>query len=320
MGTVVALTGQVGGAKLVDGLYRLRGKDLAAIVNTGDDYEHLTLHFSPDIDTVLYMLSGIGSEKAPWEPANESHALYGTLKLFGGPEDMSLGDRSLAAPLLRTAWLAEDRRLTAITLDFCKQLGIGARVLPMSDEQVRTYVQTADGEVSFQEYFTTLACEPAVTGFKYAGAEDALLTQEVSDALDSEDLEAVVICPANPYHTIRPILEVPNMRELMRKRGAPVIAVTPIVGGKALKGSAGKIMAELGHEASARRVALEYLKLIDGFVIDNEDAASAEYVRANGIEVLVANTVMRTLEDRTELARAVLAFAQTIRERRLQEA
>ena len=320
MGTVVALTGQVGGAKLVDGLYHLRGKDLAAIVNTGDDYDHLTLRFSPDIDTVLYVLAGIASASAPWEPAGESHALFATLKQFGGPDRLSLGDRSLAAPLLRTAWLAQDRRLTAITLDFCKQLGISARVLPMSDDPIRTYVLTDDGEVSFQEYFTTLGCEPAVRGFNYAGADAAMLTPEISDALDSEDLEAVIICPANPYHTIRPILEVPGMRELMRKRRAPVIAVTPIVGGKALKGSAGKIMSELRHEASARRVALEYLRLIDGFVIDSEDAASAEDVRASGIEVLVTNTVMRTVEDRTSLARAVLAFAQAIRERRLQEA
>ena len=320
MGTVVALTGQVGGAKLVDGLYHLRGKDLAAIINTGDDYDHLTLRFSPDIDTVLYVLAGIASASAPWEPAGESHALFATLKQFGGPDRLSLGDRSLAAPLLRTAWLAEDRRLTAITLDFCKQLGISARVLPMSDDPIRTYVLTDDGEVSFQEYFTTLGCEPAVRGFNYVGADAAMLTPEISDALDSEDLEAVIICPANPYHTIRPILEVPGMRELMRKRRAPVIAVTPIVGGKALKGSAGKIMSELRHEASARRVALEYLRLIDGFVIDSEDAASAEDVRASGIEVLVTNTVMRTVEDRTSLARAVLAFAQAIRERRLQEA
>jgi LPPG:FO 2-phospho-L-lactate transferase len=320
MGTVVALTGQIGGAKLVDGLYRLRGKDLAAIVNTGDDYEHLTLRFSPDIDTLLYVLSGMASAAAPWEPAGESHALYATLKHFGGPEDLTLGDKSLAAPLLRTAWLAADRRLTAITLDFCRHLGVTARVLPMTDDPVRTYVLTEDGEVSFQEYFTTLACEPVVKGFHYAGAEDATLTPEVADALDSEDLEAVVLCPANPYHTIRPILEVPGMRELLRKRKAPVIAVTPIVGGRALKGSAAKIMGELRHEASARRVALEYLRLIDGFVIDSEDAAGAEDVRASGIEVLVANTVMRTLEDRTSLARAVLAFAQTIRERRLQEA
>jgi len=320
MGTVVALTGQVGGAKLVDGLYHLRGKDLAALVNTGDDYEHLALQFSPDIDTVLYVLAGMANPAAPWEPAGESHQAFATLKQLGGPDRLALGDRALAAPLLRTAWLAEGRRLTEITLDFCRHLGITARVLPMSDDPVRTHVLTDDGAVPFQEYFSALGCEPVVRGFQYAGADAAVIPPEVSDALDSADLEAVVICPANPYHTIRPILEVPGMRELLRKRGAPVIAVTPIVGGKALKGSAGKMMRELRHEASARRVALEYLKLIDGFVIDNEDAASAQDVLATGMEVLVANTVMRTLEDRAALARAVLAFAQTIRERKLQEA
>ncbi len=320
MGQVVALAGQVGGAKLVDGLYHLRGKDLATVVNTGDDYEHLTLSFSPDIDTVLYTLAGIANPAAPWEPAVESHALHATLKQLGGPDRLTLGDRSLAAPLLRTAWLAEGRRLSEITLDFCKQLGIAARVLPMSDDPVRTHVLTDDGAVAFQEYFTTLGCEPVVRGFQYAGADAAMIPPEVADVLDSPDLEAVVICPANPYHTIRPILEVPGMRELVRKRGAPVIAVTPIVGGKALRGSAGKMMSELRHEASARRVALEYLRLIDGFVIDSEDAKAAEDVRASGIEVLVANTVMRSVEDRTALARAVLAFAQTIRERKLQEA
>ncbi len=321
MGTVVALTGQVGGAKLIDGLYRLRGKELVAISNTGDDYEHLTLHFSPDIDTLLYVLGGIANPAAPWQPAGDSHALFATLKLLGGPDRIALGDRAFAAPLLRSAWLAQDRRLTAITLDFCQQLGIDARVLPMSDDPVRTYVLTEDGEIAFQEYFTTLACEPVVKGFKYAGAEEAMLTPEVTNALDSEDLEAVILCPANPYHTINPILAVPGMRELLRKRGAPVIAVTPIVGGKALRGSAGKMMRELGHEASARRVALEYLKLIDGFVMDAEDGAgAADEVRASGIEVLLADTVMRTIEDRNSLARTVLAFAQTIRERRLQEA
>src|SRR5262245_18427360 len=160
MGTVVALTGQVGGAKLVDGLYHLRGKDLVALVNTGDDYEHLTLRFSPDIDTVLYVLSGMGSTQTPWERPGESQALYGTLKQFGGPTTVPLGDRALAAPLLRSAWLAEDRRLTQITLDFCRQLGIGARVLPMSDDPVRTYVLTEDGEIPFHEYFSTLGCEP----------------------------------------------------------------------------------------------------------------------------------------------------------------
>src|SRR5258706_2905392 len=179
------------------------------------------------MDPVLSVLPGRASPAAPWEPAGESQALFAALKLLGGPEELTLGDKSLAAPLLRTAWLAEDRRLTAITLDFCKQLGITARVLPMSDDPVRTYVLTDDGEVSFQEYFTTLACEPAVRGFHYAGAEDAMLTQEISNALDSEDLEAGIICPSNPYHTIRPILAVPGMRELMRKRRGPVIPGMP---------------------------------------------------------------------------------------------
>jgi LPPG:FO 2-phospho-L-lactate transferase len=320
MGQVVALTGQVGGAKLVDGLYRLRGKDLAAVVNTGDDYEHLTLSFSPDIDTVLYVLSGLASPAAPWEPAGETQSMFATLKQLGGPDGLTLGDRSLAAPLLRTAWIAEGRRLTEITLDFCKQLGISARVLPMSDDPIRTHVLTEDGAVSFQEYFTALACEPVVRGFQYAGADNAMIPPEVADVLDSPDLEAVILCPANPYHTIRPILEVPGMTELLRKRKAPVIAVTPIVGGKALKGSAGKMMRELRHEASARRVALEYLRLIDGFVIDAVDEADADSIRASGIEVLVANTIMRTVEDRSSLAGAVLGFAQDIRERRLQEA
>jgi LPPG:FO 2-phospho-L-lactate transferase len=320
MGTVVALAGQVGGAKLLDGLYRLRGKDLVAIVNTGDDHDYLGLLFSPDIDSALYALAGIANPAAGWEPAGESRALHAMLKQLGGPDRVSVGDKSFAAPLLRTALLAEGARLTGITLEFCRHLGIEARVLPMSDDPIRTHVVTDDGAVTFQEYFATLGCEPEVRGFQYAGATDAMITPEISDALHANDLEAVVICPANPYHTIRPILEVPGMRELLRKRGAPVIAVTPIVGGKALKGSAGKIMRELHHEASARRVALEYLKLIDGFVIDSEDQASAGDVLASGIEVLVANTVMRTQEDRTALARGVLAFAQTIRERRLQEA
>lgn len=320
MGTVVALTGQVGGAKLVEGLYRLRGKDLTAIVNTGDDHDYLGLLFSPDIDTVLYTLAGIASPAAGWEPAGESRVLHAMLKQIGGPDRVSVGDKSFAAPLLRTALLAEGARLTQITLDFCRHLGIEAKVLPMSDDPVRTHVLTDEGAVTYQEYFAELGCEPEVRGFQYAGANEAMVTPEVSDALHALDLEAIVVCPANPYHTIRPILEVPGMREMLRKSGAPVIAVTPVVGDKAQKSSTGKIMRELHHEASPRRVALEYLKLIDGFVIDSEDQASAGDVLASGIEVLVTNTVMRTQEDRTTLARSVLAFAQTVRSRRLQEA
>jgi LPPG:FO 2-phospho-L-lactate transferase len=230
-----------------------------------------------------------------------------------------IGDKSLAAPLLRTQGLAAGRRLTEVTLDFCRNLGIGARVLPMSDDPVRTHVLTDDGAIPFPEYFGTFACEPRARGLEYAGADQARIPDEVLDALHAADLEAVVICPANPYHVIRPILEISGMRELLRKRGAPVIAVTPIVGGKALKGSAGKMMRELGKEPSPRAVATEYLRLIDGFVLDHEDIHLAESVRSLGMQVLAAPTVMRSADDRVALARAVLEFAQNVREIRAAE-
>ena len=319
MGTVVALAAQVGGAKLADGLYRLRGRELSVIVNTGDDYEHLGLSFAPDLDTVLYAVAGIASVGAGWEPEGESRVVHGMLKALGGPDRPPIGDKSLAAPILRTEWLKNDRSLTQITLEFCRRLGIQARVLPMSDDAVRTHVLTDDGAVSFHEYFTQLACEPAVRGFQYAGAAGARISDEVLDALHAADLEAVILCPANPYHVIRPILEISGMRELLRKRGAPVIAVTPIVGGKALRGSAAKMMRELGKEPSPRAVAGEYLRFIDGFVLDREDIHLAEGVRSLGMQVLAAPTVMRTVEDRVTLARAVLDFAHTVREIRALE-
>jgi len=320
VGTVVALSGQVGGAKLADGLYRLRRRDLAVVVNTGDDFEHLGLAFSPDLDTVLYALADVANPASGWEPAGETHALYTMLKSLGGPDRPILGDRSLAAPILRAHGLREDRGLTAITLEFCRHLGIEARVLPMSDDPVRTHVLTSSGAVPFPEYFDELACDPPVLGFQYAGTEDARLSDEVLDVLHSNDLEAVVLGPCNPFHSIRPILEVNGMRQLLRKRGAPVIAVTPIVGGKALTGSAGKMMRELGREVSARSVAMEYYKLIDGFVIDAVDEDQADGIRACGVQVVIAPTVMRSLEDRVRLAQTVLDFARAIRVRRLQEA
>jgi LPPG:FO 2-phospho-L-lactate transferase len=316
MGTVVALAGQVGGAKLADGLYRLCGRDLTVIVNTADDYEHLGLAFAPDLDTMLYTLAGIASVSAGWEPEGETRVLHSMLRALGGPDRPPIGDRSLAAPILRTEWLRNDRRLTQVTLEFCQRLGIQARVLPMSDDPVRTHVLTEEGAVSFHEYFTQLASEPPVQGFQYAGAAEARLSDEVLDALHARNLDAVVIGPANPYHTIRPILEVGGMIELLKKRGAPVIAVTPIVGGKALKGSAGKMMRELGRQPSALAAAGEYLRIIDGFVIDQEDADLADSVRSLGMQVLVAQTVMRTDEMRLSLARAVLEFARDIRETR----
>jgi len=319
MGTVVVLAAQVGGAKLADGLYRLRGMDLAVVVNTGDDYRHLGLAFSPDLDTTLFTLAGIASATAGWEPEGETRALQGVLKRLGGPDRPLLGDKSLAAPLLRAEGLANERRLTEITLDFCRRLGIEALVLPMSDDPVRTNVLTDDGAMTFQQYYNELGCDPAVRGLQYAGAAEARISDEVLDALHAEDLEAVVIGPANPYHGIRPILELNGMRELLRKRGAPVVAVTPVVGGKALQGSAGKMMRELGREPTALGAATEYRSLADGFVIDREDLGFAEGVRSLGMRVLAVHTVMRTPEDRVALARSVLEFARSIREARALE-
>ncbi len=241
------------------------------------------------------------------------------LKRLGGPDRPLLGDKSLAAPLLRAEGLAGERRLTEITLDFCRRLGIEARVLPMSDDPVRTNVLTDDGAMTFQQYYNELGCDPAVRGLQYAGAAEARISDEVLDALHSDDLEAVVIGPANPYHGIRPILELNGMRELIRRRGAPVVAVTPVVGGKALKGSAGKMMRDLGREPTALGAATEYRQFADGFVIDREDLALAEGVRSLGMQVLAVHTVMRTLDDRVALARSVLDFARSIREARALE-
>ena len=319
MGSVVALAAQFGGAKLADGLYRLRGGALSVVVNTADDYEHLGLAFSPDIDTMLYTLAGIGSANAGWEPEGETHAVHAMVKRLGGPDRPVLGDRSIAAPLLRAEGLAAGRRLSDITLDFCRNLGIAARVLPMSDDRVRTHVLTAEGAVTFHDYFVQLGCEPAVRGFQYAGADVARVPDEVLDALHAHDLEAVVIAPANPYHAIRPILEVGGMRELLRRRGVPVVAVTPIVGGRALKGSAAKMMRELGRELTARSVAGEYLRIIDGFVLDSEDAALSESVRSLGMDVVALPTIMRSADDRVVLAQEVLDFAASIRVRRAAE-
>src|SRR5262245_5294792 len=201
MGTVVALAGQVGGAKLADGLYRLRGKDLTVIVNTGDDYDHLGLAFSPDLDTAIYTLAGMASSDAGWEPEGESHAVQAMLHTLGGPDHPVLGDKSLAAPLLRSQGLAAGRRLTEITVDFCRHLGITARVLPMSDDPVRTHVLTSDGAIPFPEYFSELRCEPRVRAMEYAGADQATIPEQVIEALHAEDLEAVIIGPANPYHS-----------------------------------------------------------------------------------------------------------------------
>jgi LPPG:FO 2-phospho-L-lactate transferase len=310
---IVALAGGVGGAKLAQGLARLLGAGVAVIVNTADDFEHLGLHISPDLDTVMYTLGGIANPQTGWGVAGETWTFLDQVARLGGPSWFRLGDRDLATHVLRAAALRAGDRLTDITADLCRRLGIAARVLPMSDDAVRTIVHSADGDLAFQEYFVGRHCDVPVTGFAFAGIERARPTVEVEAALRAAELDAIILCPSNPFVSIDPILSLPGMRQLLGGPGVPVIAVSPIIGGAAVKGPAAKMMRELGFEPSAASVAAHYRGLVTGFVMDTADAALAPAVEVQGMTVIVTGTVMRTNADRLRLAEECVAFARRLR-------
>ena len=309
---IVALAGGVGGAKLADGLaYRL-GHDLSIIVNTGDDFEHLGLHISPDLDTVMYTLAGIANSETGWGVADESWSFLKQVVHLGGPGWFRLGDRDLATHVLRTERLRRGERLTSITDDFCRQLGIAAQILPMSDEPIRTIVETAEGPLPFQEYFVARRCAVPVWGFRFEGSAQAQMTSEVRERLGGADLEAIIICPSNPYISVDPILRVPDLRQLIEARPVPVVAVSPIIGNAAVKGPAAKMMRELGFEVSSRSVAAHYRDLVDGIVIDVTDAALKPAIEALGMKVCVVPTLMRSADDRRALGDVCIEFANVI--------
>ena len=304
---VLALTGGVGGAKLALGLAKLlTPDDLAFVVNTGDDFEHLGLHVSPDVDTLVYTLAHAANPATGWGRANESWHFMETLAQLGGETWFRLGDRDLALHVRRRSLLDQGIGLTAATATLAEQLGVAHRILPMSDDPVRTRVQTPDGTLAFQHYFVRDRCEPTALGFEFAGAASAKLNPAIAfDALD-----AVVICPSNPYVSVDPILAVPGMTEALAGANCPIVAVSPIVGGAAIKGPTAKMMRELGVPASTIEVAKHYRKLATHFIIDEVDAGASDAVAALGLQTMCAQTVMRTLDDRIALAKAVLAFVQ----------
>lgn len=312
---IVALVGGVGGAKLAEGLARMPG-GLTVIVNTGDDFEHLGLHISPDLDTVMYTLAGIANPETGWGIAGETWNFLDQVSRLGGPSWFRLGDRDVATHVLRGAALRAGKTLTAVTADLCRRLGIAARVLPMSDDAVRTVVHSAEGDIPFQDYFVGRKCEIPVTGFAFLGIEKARPTAAVETAFAAADLEAVILCPSNPFVSIDPILSLPGMRQLIAQAGVPVIAVSPIVGGAAVKGPAAKMMRELGLEPSATSVAARYRGLVAGFVIDAADTARAPAVEALGMAVKVTRTVMRNAQDRLGLAQDCITFARELGRRR----
>jgi LPPG:FO 2-phospho-L-lactate transferase len=304
-----ALAGGVGGAKLAHGLCRiLPPEDLAIVVNIGDDFEHLGLHVSPDIDTVLYTLAGIANPETGWGVAGETWSFMDALGRLGGETWFKLGDRDLATHIERTRLLAEGAPLSTVTARLARKLGVAPAIIPASDDPVRTFVATDEGELEFQHYFVRRQCAPRVSRLSYRNAETARPAPLGGRPWTEMEIAGVIICPSNPYLSIAPILAMPEARAWLENRRFPVAAVSPIVAGRALKGPAAKIMAEFGTEPSALAVARFYKGLVDFLIIDASDAALASAVRAEGIEPVVMDTVMTSVADRERLAREVCAL------------
>jgi LPPG:FO 2-phospho-L-lactate transferase len=308
-GRVIALCGGIGGAKLARGLYELLGPALTVIVNTGDDFEHLGLVISPDVDTVLYTLADRNDQERGWGRADETWNFMSALAEVGGETWFNLGDRDLALHVERTRRLREGQSLTRVVTDVARRFGISASILPMSDDPVRTIVMTDEGPLPFQKYFVALRCAPVVRAITFAGASTARVSPDVAAAFAQRDLAAIVICPSNPYLSVDPIVAVPGMRDLLHRAGVPIIAVSPIIGGEAIKGPTTKIMTELEIEATNSSIARHYVGITDGLIIDQTDAADAA---ALPVATLSAPSLMNTLEDRVRLARDVLDFARRL--------
>ena len=310
-GPVVALSGGVGGAKLALGLYRILPPDtLTVIANTGDDFEHLGLSISPDLDTQLYTLSGNDNPELGWGRRDETWTFMAALDALGGETWFRLGDGDLATHIERTRRLKAGESLSAVIDDFRRCLGIAARLLPVSDDPLRTRLLTTAGLLDFQDYFVRLRSEPAISELEFAGAEQARPHPEVLAALAAPALRAVVICPSNPFISIDPILAVPGIRAALRDCRAPVVAVSPIIAGQAVKGPTAKMMAELGLPVDAAAVAQHYRDFLDLYIANEADAAATSGLT---IPVVLAPILMRSLADREALAETVLAAAERIR-------
>ncbi len=308
--TIVALSGGVGGAKLALGLAKhLADEQLMIIANTADDFEHLGLSISPDLDTVMYTLAGINNTEQGWGLANESWNTMDALEQLGGETWFRLGDRDLATHLERSTRLRRGESLSDVTQYLCEQLNIGCRLLPMTDDPVRTLVVTDQEQLSFQEYFVREQCQPKVLSLDFAGIEQATAQAEFLNVLESDQLQAIIICPSNPFVSVEPILSLAGVRDRMKNSKAPVIAVSPIVSGAAIKGPAAKMMRELNMPSTVSAVAAYYGDLLDGFVLDQRDQEMEPEIAAMGVATSVQQTIMTSLDDRIALAQSVLSFA-----------
>jgi len=308
---IVALAGGVGGAKLAQGLaLALPPRSVAVVVNTADDFDLYGLRICPDLDTVLYTLAGIADPVQGWGVAGDTTRTLAAIARYGREPWFKLGDQDFATHILRTERLRQGASLTAVTAELAAALGVESRLLPMSDDPVATMVDTPDGRLGFQDYFVARRQRDDVLGVVFDGIEAARPTTEVGMALAAADL--VVLCPSNPIVSVGPILAVPGLRAVVERAPAPVVAVSPIVGGRALKGPADRMLATLGHEVSAVGVAALYQGLIDGLVVDEADRPLVPRIEALGIAALVTATVMGGAEDRRRLAAEVVAFGRSL--------
>lgn len=307
---VVVLAGGTGGARLVCGLSRIVPPgDLVVVANTGDDFEHLGLAISPDVDTIMYALAGLLDPQRGWGRREETWGFMTALAAVGGETWFRLGDGDLAVHVERTRRLGAGESLSAITTDFCRRLGVAARLMPMTEDKVRTRLHTDQGWLAFQDYFVRRRSAPVVREVRYDGAATARPHPDALAALASPRLRAVVIGPSNPFLSIEPILAVAGLRDAIARCAAPVLAVSPIIGGRAVKGPTAKIMAELGLPVSAMAVADRYRDLLDGYVVDDADASCCGKL---AVPATVAHTLMGTPQEQDRLARHVLASADAL--------
>ena len=311
--THLALSGGIGGAKLALGLEHIfKSTKLMIAGNTGDDFEHFGLNISPDLDTLLYTLSGKSDLERGWGLANETWSFMKAMKEIGGETWFQLGDRDLAIHVERTRRLKEGERLSLITSSFCRKFGVKSHIVPATDDSLKTLVKTPKGILSFQHYFVRDQCRPKILGLKYEGSENAQPCPALEEALESSLLETVVVCPSKPFLSIDPILAVKGVREKLKKSRARVIAVSPIVGGDAVKGPTANNLRDLGFSVSAYSIAKYYSDFIDGFMLDKGDDNEISRIESLGIQVGLADTVMTDLQSKIKLAEDVLRFSETL--------
>lgn len=310
---IILLAGGVGGSRLANGFAKiLPPEDILVVVNTGDDFAHLGLRISPDLDTVMYTLAGLNNPETGWGLAGETWHFIKAMDRLGGETWFKLGDQDLATHIERTRRLHDGQTLSEATAALCAAFGIRQRIVPMSDRTVQTFVHTDEGLLPFQQYFVLRRCQPAIRKIEFIGAQDAVPGPALASALADPRLRAIVICPSNPYLSIQPILSIPGVREALMSRSVPAVAVSPLIGGEAVKGPTAKIMRELGDTPSAAGIARFYLGLIDGLVLDNRDRSLCAEIEAMGLRVCTADTLMKSVDDQKRLAQVTCKFVLSI--------